>query len=204
MLGQPFDPARYFLFLALLALLATIGAALGLMVGSLVKDVQQGQQACMPTLIPLLLFSGCVLPCLKGAENAKNCRLINFPHCPTLLQVPHPVRPDPLVLQIPLPLQSLRLRHVRAPDRVVQGRDLHGLPAPALPQRVLRRPVPLLREWPRIFGLGQREPGRPGQEVRAARRHLLRVSVRGLRLHVHPRAAQDELIDSGITDGLCM
>lgn len=44
MLGQAFDPARYFLFLALLALLATIGAALGLMVGSLVKDVQQGQQ----------------------------------------------------------------------------------------------------------------------------------------------------------------
>ena len=101
MLGQPFDPSRYFLFLALLALLATIGAALGLMVGSLVKDVQQGQhvrgttqphwkeahrvdgflvdtyfvasclcihtyspqQACMPTLIPLLLFSGCVACC---------------------------------------------------------------------------------------------------------------------------------------------
>lgn len=62
MLGQAFDPARYFLFLALLALLATIGAALGLMVGSLVKDVQQGQQACMPTLIPLLLFSGYLIP----------------------------------------------------------------------------------------------------------------------------------------------
>lgn len=44
MLGQPFDAGRYFLFLALLALLATLGAALGLMVGSLVKDVQQGQQ----------------------------------------------------------------------------------------------------------------------------------------------------------------
>jgi len=62
LLGQPFDASRYFLFLALLALLATIGAALGLAVGALVKDIQQGQQAVMPTVIPLLLFSGYLIP----------------------------------------------------------------------------------------------------------------------------------------------
>lgn len=62
LLGQPFDASRYFLFLALLALLATIGAALGLGVGALVKDIQQGQQAVMPTVIPLLLFSGYLIP----------------------------------------------------------------------------------------------------------------------------------------------
>ena len=44
-----------------------------------------------------------------------------------------------------------------------------------------------------VPGLGQRQPGGLGQEVRAARRHLLRVFVRGLHLHVGPRPAQDEL-----------
>jgi ABC-type multidrug transport system ATPase subunit len=90
LLGQPFDAARYFLFLALLAVLATIGAALGLAVGALVKDIQQGQQAVMPTVIPLLLFSGYLIP-FKQSKYTQSVRTLSKCY-PERGVWPHPVR----------------------------------------------------------------------------------------------------------------
>jgi len=57
--------SQYFLFITILALLSTVGAALGLLVGSMVKDIQAAQQAVMPTVIPLMLFSGYLIPFAK-------------------------------------------------------------------------------------------------------------------------------------------
>jgi len=52
-------------FLANMCLLSCIGAALGVLLGCIVKDVAGAQQAVMPTVIPLLLFGGYVIPFSK-------------------------------------------------------------------------------------------------------------------------------------------
>jgi len=53
---------KVMLFLGNMCILSCIGASLGLLIGCLVKDVAGAQQAVMPTVIPLLLFGGYVIP----------------------------------------------------------------------------------------------------------------------------------------------
>ncbi|GMI44070.1 hypothetical protein TrCOL_g2872 [Triparma columacea] len=53
---------RIFVFLGCLTVMSSIGAALGLFIGSLVENTQQAQQVVMPTLVPLELFSGYIIP----------------------------------------------------------------------------------------------------------------------------------------------
>jgi hypothetical protein len=53
---------QVFLFIAALSLLTSIGTALGLALGSFSKDVNEAQNYMMPVLLPLLIFSGFLLP----------------------------------------------------------------------------------------------------------------------------------------------
>ncbi len=62
LVGLNAEPGRILIFLANLSIMSSIGAALGLFIGSQVKDTQQAQQVVMPTLVPLELFSGYLIP----------------------------------------------------------------------------------------------------------------------------------------------
>jgi ABC-type multidrug transport system ATPase subunit len=62
LVGLNLEPTRLLVFLSSLAVMSSIGAALGLFIGSLVSNTQQAQQVVMPTLVPLELFSGYIIP----------------------------------------------------------------------------------------------------------------------------------------------
>jgi ABC-type multidrug transport system ATPase subunit/ABC-type multidrug transport system permease subunit len=52
----------YFIFISVLSILSAIGVALGLAIGAVVKDFQAAQGVVMPTVVPLLMFSGYLIP----------------------------------------------------------------------------------------------------------------------------------------------
>ena len=62
LVGLKFEGMRFLIFLSNLTIMSSIGAALGLSIGSLVDNTQQAQQLVMPTLVPLELFSGYIIP----------------------------------------------------------------------------------------------------------------------------------------------
>jgi len=62
LVGLNLSDGRMLVFLSSLAMMSSIGASLGLFIGSLVENTQQAQQVVMPTLIPLELFSGYIIP----------------------------------------------------------------------------------------------------------------------------------------------
>ena len=57
-----FSVERFFVFVAAMVLTGLIGNALGLLVGATSKDLMMAQNKLMPTVIPLLLFSGFIIP----------------------------------------------------------------------------------------------------------------------------------------------
>lgn len=62
LVGLKFSVPIFAMFLGTLMLVACIGAALGLFFGIISKDVPSAQQKVIPTIIPLLLFCGYVIP----------------------------------------------------------------------------------------------------------------------------------------------
>ena len=63
MVGLRLDGIQYFaVFFATLLVLAIIGSAAGMIIGALSKDVQSASAMILPTLVPLMLFSGYILP----------------------------------------------------------------------------------------------------------------------------------------------
>mmetsp|Transcript_32796 Transcript_32796/g.81228 ORF Transcript_32796/g.81228 Transcript_32796/m.81228 type:complete len:677 (+) Transcript_32796:126-2156(+) len=62
MVGLVLTPYRFFVFLACLALLSFTGCVVGLMVGCAVNDTRDAQQVVLPTIVPLMLFSGYMIP----------------------------------------------------------------------------------------------------------------------------------------------
>ena len=52
----------YFIFIGVLSILSAIGVGLGLAIGAVVKDFQAAQGVVMPTVVPLLMFSGYLIP----------------------------------------------------------------------------------------------------------------------------------------------
>jgi len=62
MVGLPFTLARLAIYLGVCALGGCIGAALGFLVGCLTSDIQRMQQIVVPALLPLLIFSGYMIP----------------------------------------------------------------------------------------------------------------------------------------------
>jgi len=62
MVGLGPSAAQFFTFVAAIALITAIGGAIGLAVGARAKDIKEAEAYIMPTLIPLLIFSGFMLP----------------------------------------------------------------------------------------------------------------------------------------------
>jgi len=56
------SPMQLVVFFAVLSILSTLGAGLGITVGTIAKDVQEAQGLIIPVLMPLMLFSGFFLP----------------------------------------------------------------------------------------------------------------------------------------------
>ena len=59
-MGETFE--QYLIFLGVLALLCVIGSALGILIGTRVKDAQEAQAIIIPVYFPMMLFSGFFLP----------------------------------------------------------------------------------------------------------------------------------------------
>lgn len=62
LVGLSFTWARVLMFVATLCLMSVIGGALGVVTGCVCKDVGAARTAILPTLVPLLIFSGYVIP----------------------------------------------------------------------------------------------------------------------------------------------
>lgn len=62
MVGLKLEFVAFALVFATLCLSSTIGCTLGLAVGATSKDFPDAQQKLMPTVVPMLLFSGWVIP----------------------------------------------------------------------------------------------------------------------------------------------
>lgn len=63
MVGLRLDGVQYFLiFFSALLILAIIGSGAGMIIGAMSKDVQSASAMVLPTLVPLMLFSGYILP----------------------------------------------------------------------------------------------------------------------------------------------
>jgi ABC-type multidrug transport system permease subunit len=62
LVGLKADADRFFIFVADIASMSSIGVSIGMMLGALVQDYQGAQQVVMPTIVPLMLFSGYVIP----------------------------------------------------------------------------------------------------------------------------------------------
>ena len=62
LVGFQFLWDRFCIFCALLMLMSLIGGGLGIVVGCFCKDVQSAKGVIIPTLAPLLIFSGYVIP----------------------------------------------------------------------------------------------------------------------------------------------
>jgi hypothetical protein len=54
-------------FVAILALMSLIGSSIGIIVGATTADLDSARSAIMPTLVPLLIFSGYLIPFQKIA-----------------------------------------------------------------------------------------------------------------------------------------
>jgi len=62
MVGLVFTPTKFFFFLCIMVSLTCIGNALGVIMGATSEDLVAAQNKLMPTLAPLVLFSGYVIP----------------------------------------------------------------------------------------------------------------------------------------------
>ena len=63
LVGLRLDGVQYFaVFFFTLLMLAIIGSGAGMIIGALSKDVQSASAMILPTLVPLMLFSGYILP----------------------------------------------------------------------------------------------------------------------------------------------
>lgn len=62
MVGLQPEASKVVIFILTLSVLSSIGCALGLMVGAVASDYKSAQQAMLPILVPLTLFSGYVIP----------------------------------------------------------------------------------------------------------------------------------------------
>ncbi|KAM3573414.1 hypothetical protein VYU27_004594 [Nannochloropsis oceanica] len=71
MAGLPFTVGKLGVYLGVCALGGCIGAALGFLVGCLTSDIQRMQQIVVPTLLPLLVFSGYMIPLARMPKYLK-------------------------------------------------------------------------------------------------------------------------------------
>eukprot|EP00624_Nannochloropsis_granulata_P005153 evm.model.NODE_3634_length_32890_cov_30.974672.10 len=71
MAGLPFTMGKLGVYLGMCALGGCIGAALGFLVGCLTSDIQRMQQIVVPTLLPLLVFSGYMIPLARMPKYLK-------------------------------------------------------------------------------------------------------------------------------------
>ena len=62
MVGLSLQPAKFGIFVGCLVLLELIGSCLGVAIGANSRDINDARTTMMPTLAPLLIFSGYVVP----------------------------------------------------------------------------------------------------------------------------------------------
>ena len=62
MVGLQSDIVKFGTFFLVLSLLSVMGASIGIVVGTMTKDIQEAQGMIIPILMPLMLFSGFFLP----------------------------------------------------------------------------------------------------------------------------------------------
>jgi ABC-type multidrug transport system permease subunit len=62
LVGLALSASQFFIFMSVLSMLSVIGAAIGIVVGTQCKDIQEAQGMIMPVLMPLMLFSGFFIP----------------------------------------------------------------------------------------------------------------------------------------------
>lgn len=62
LVGLDFTPFKFFLYLLLLSLAASLGAFLGFIVGTYTSDLKRTQEILTPLLMPMIIFSGYMLP----------------------------------------------------------------------------------------------------------------------------------------------
>ena len=62
MVGLSMSGNQFGIFVAVLGILSVCGAGLGIVVGTIAKDIQEAQGLVIPILMPLMLFSGFFLP----------------------------------------------------------------------------------------------------------------------------------------------
>lgn len=62
LVGLRLELLAFVVFVAALAVLSWIGVAFGLTVGAVANDIKQAQAAIAPSMVPLLLFSGYMIP----------------------------------------------------------------------------------------------------------------------------------------------
>jgi len=62
LVGLRLDALAFLIFVSTLALLSWIGVSFGLTIGAFANDFKQAQNAVAPSLVPLILFSGYMIP----------------------------------------------------------------------------------------------------------------------------------------------
>ena len=62
LVGLSFSWVRFGTFVSCLALLSLVGSAIGVLVGCLSKDLSAARGMILPTIVPLLIFSGYLIP----------------------------------------------------------------------------------------------------------------------------------------------
>jgi len=78
MIGLAQTTPQILTFFLVLTTLGLIGASLGMILGLIAKDVSEAQQYVMPTLVPLILFSGYVIPWTQIKDVYKPLYHISF------------------------------------------------------------------------------------------------------------------------------
>lgn len=68
-------------FVLVLALMSLIGSSLGVIVGATTADIDSARSAIVPTLVPLLIFSGYLIPLEKIAPYFKWAYYASFFQC---------------------------------------------------------------------------------------------------------------------------
>ena len=101
-LSPPHQWVRFGSFVACLALMSLIGGALGVLVGCSAKDIGAARSMILPTLVPLLIFSGYLIP-LSRIPWCAACRRRTNPQVPPLTPSPHALTSRPPLTPFPLP-----------------------------------------------------------------------------------------------------
>ena len=99
-LSPPHQWVRFGSFVACLALMSLIGGALGVLVGCSAKDIGAARSMILPTLVPLLIFSGYLIP-LSRIPWCAACRRRTNLQVPPLTPSPHALPSRPFLYPLP-------------------------------------------------------------------------------------------------------